>query len=160
MLYFQIVAVSLAVRHHLAAHTSVKVVRFITNYLFPPPKRAVLAHLSIPFATGEEVRDEDRVPIIRKAEVDVSPAPQIILPCSRVAGIVSYMQAPPGPFDPLLRGSHLVRLNPTCRRDYFTRRKCNLGVARDSLSFVNPIADEFWFTFSYYSTLTSPSLLS
>ena len=71
----QIVAVSLAVRHHLAAHTSVKAVRFITNYLFPPPKRAVLAHLGIPFATGENVRDEDRVPIIRKAEVDVSRAP-------------------------------------------------------------------------------------
>jgi len=68
----QIVAVSLAVRHHLAAHTSVKAVRFITNHLFPPPKRAVLAHLGIPFATGENVREEDRVPIIRKAEVDVS----------------------------------------------------------------------------------------
>ncbi|KAH9984351.1 copper amine oxidase [Russula vinacea] len=55
----EIGAVSLAVRHHLAAHTSVKAIRFITNYLLPPPKRAVLAHL-----------DEDRVPIVRKAEVD------------------------------------------------------------------------------------------
>ena len=80
----QIVAVSLAVRHYLAAHTPVKAVRFITNYLFPPPKRAVLAHLGIPFATGEKVRDEDRVPIIRKAEVDVSRAP-LILPCSRIS---------------------------------------------------------------------------
>jgi primary-amine oxidase len=68
----QIVAVSLAVRHHLAAHTSIKAVRFITNYLLPPPKRAVLAHLGIPLATGETVKDEDRVPIVRKAEVDVS----------------------------------------------------------------------------------------
>jgi hypothetical protein len=62
------------VRHHIAAHTSVKAVRFLANYLFPPPKRAVLAHLGIPLATGETVKDEDRVPIIRKAEVDVSRA--------------------------------------------------------------------------------------
>lgn len=66
----EIVAVSLAVRHHLAAHTSIKAIRFITNYLLPPPKRAVLAHLGIPLATGETVKDEDRVPIVRKAEVD------------------------------------------------------------------------------------------
>jgi primary-amine oxidase len=70
----QIVAVSLAVRHHLAAHTSIKAIRFLTNYLLPPPKRAVLAHLRIPLATGETVKDEDRVPIVRKAEVDVSRA--------------------------------------------------------------------------------------
>ncbi|KAI9451599.1 copper amine oxidase [Russula earlei] len=66
----EIVAASLAVRHHLAARTSVKAVRFITNYLLPPPKRVVLAHLGIPLATGETVKDEDRVPIVRKAEVD------------------------------------------------------------------------------------------
>ena len=61
-------------RHHLAARTSIKAIRFITNYLLPPPKRAVLAHLGIPLATGETVKDEDRVPIVRKAEVDVSRA--------------------------------------------------------------------------------------
>ncbi|KAH9172436.1 copper amine oxidase [Lactarius sanguifluus] len=66
----EIAAVSLSVRHHLAAQTSVKAVRFITNYLLPPPKRAVLAHLGIPLATGEPVKDEDRLPIVRKAEVD------------------------------------------------------------------------------------------
>ncbi|KAI0299979.1 peroxisomal copper amine oxidase [Multifurca ochricompacta] len=66
----EISAVSLAVRHHLAANTSVKAVRFLTNYLLPPPKRAVLAHLGIPLATGETVKEEDRVPIVRKAEVD------------------------------------------------------------------------------------------
>jgi len=60
------------VRHHLAAHTSVKAIRFITNYLLPPPKRAVLARLGIPLATGETVKEEDHVPIVRKAEVDVS----------------------------------------------------------------------------------------
>ncbi len=59
-------------RHYLTVHTSVKAVRFITNYLFPPPKRVVLAHLGIPLATGEPVKDEDRIPIVRKAEVDVS----------------------------------------------------------------------------------------
>jgi hypothetical protein len=47
-------------------------VRFITNYLLPPPKRTVLANLGIPLATGETVKDEDRIPIVRKAEVDVS----------------------------------------------------------------------------------------
>jgi hypothetical protein len=70
----QIVAVSLAVRHHLAAHTPIKAIRFITNYLLPPPKRAVLAYLGIPLAMGETVKDEDRVHIVRKAEVDVSRA--------------------------------------------------------------------------------------
>ena len=68
----QIVAISLAVRHHIVEHTSVRAVRFITNYLHLPPKRAVLAHLGIPLATGETVKEEDRVPIVRKAEVDVS----------------------------------------------------------------------------------------
>jgi hypothetical protein len=63
------------VRNHLAEHTSVRAVRFITNYLLPPPKRAVLAHLGIPLATGEAVKDEDRIPIVRKAEVDVSRPP-------------------------------------------------------------------------------------
>ena len=42
-------------------------------------------------------------------------------------------------FDPTsLSGSHLVPLDPTSRRDYFTRRKCNLCVARGWLPFVNP----------------------
>ncbi|KAI0263644.1 copper amine oxidase [Gloeopeniophorella convolvens] len=50
---------------------AVSAVRFLTNYLLPPPKRAVLAHLGIPLATGEPVRDADRVPIVRKAEVDL-----------------------------------------------------------------------------------------
>ena len=74
-------------RHHLAAHTSVKAVRFITNYLLPPPKRAVLAHIGIPLATGETVKDEDRVPIVRKAEVDVSNA-SYKLPFFMLPGIV------------------------------------------------------------------------
>ncbi|KAH9031052.1 copper amine oxidase [Lactarius pseudohatsudake] len=52
------------------AAVSLSAVRFITNYLLPPPKRAVLAHLGIPLATGELVKDEDRLPIVRKAEVD------------------------------------------------------------------------------------------
>jgi primary-amine oxidase len=70
----QILAVSLTVRRHLEEHTSVRAVRFLTNYLLPPPKRSVLAHLGIPLATGETVKDEDRIPIVRKAEVDVSRA--------------------------------------------------------------------------------------
>ncbi|KAI0313101.1 copper amine oxidase [Amylostereum chailletii] len=67
----EIVTVSLAVRQYIAEHTPVKAVRFITNYLLPPPKRAVLAHLGIPLAPGEEVKKEDKVPIVRKAEVDL-----------------------------------------------------------------------------------------
>ena len=67
-------------RCHLAEHTSVRTVRFITNYLLPPPKRAVLAHLDIPLATGKTVKDEDRIPIVRKAEVDVSRVSTISTP--------------------------------------------------------------------------------
>ncbi|KAI0044568.1 hypothetical protein FA95DRAFT_1562098 [Auriscalpium vulgare] len=66
----EIVAVSLAVRRYIAAETSIKAVRFITNYLLPPPKRAVLAHLGIPLSVGERVKEEDKVEIVRKAEVD------------------------------------------------------------------------------------------
>ncbi|THH12177.1 hypothetical protein EW146_g7798 [Bondarzewia mesenterica] len=66
----EILAVSLAVRHYIAEKTPIKAVRFIANYLVPPPKRAVLAHLGIPLLTGEKVREEDKVPIVRKAEVD------------------------------------------------------------------------------------------
>lgn len=87
----QIVAVSLAVRHYLAAHTSIKAIRFITNYLLPPPKRAVLAHLGIPLATGETVKKEDCVPIVRKAEVDVSRA-SFKLFFSMLAGTVLHVR--------------------------------------------------------------------
>jgi hypothetical protein len=86
----QIVVVSLAVRRHLAAHTSVKAIRFLTNYLLPPPKRAVLAHLGIPLATGETVKKEDHVPIVRKAEVDVSRGSYINI-FYGFAGIVCYI---------------------------------------------------------------------
>ncbi|KAJ3531319.1 hypothetical protein NM688_g7592 [Phlebia brevispora] len=64
----EIVAVSLAVRKYVAEKTEVKAIRFITSSLVPPPKRAVLAYLGIPLATGE--KPEPAVPIIRKAEVD------------------------------------------------------------------------------------------
>ena len=46
-----------------------KAVRFITNYLLPPPKKAVLAFLGIPLLTGEP--PEAPTEIVRKAEVDV-----------------------------------------------------------------------------------------
>lgn len=93
----QIVAVSLAVRRHLAAHTSIKAIRFITNYLLPPPKRAVLAHLGIPLATGETVKEEDRVPIVRKAEVDVSRASYMTL-FLMLAGTVLHVRNPQSRF--------------------------------------------------------------
>lgn len=64
----EIVAVSLGVRRHTAANTDIKAVRFITSYLLPPPKKAVLAYLGIPLDPGE--KPERATEIIRKAEVD------------------------------------------------------------------------------------------
>ncbi|KAI0029007.1 peroxisomal copper amine oxidase [Vararia minispora EC-137] len=66
----EIVAISLAVRAYTAEHTPVKAIRFITNYLLPPPKRHVLAHLGIPLTPGAKVEEADKVPLIRRAEVD------------------------------------------------------------------------------------------
>lgn len=62
---------SLAIRHHIAAKTDVKAIKFITLYLLPPPKKAVLAHLGIALTPGG--KPEAPTPIVRKAEADVSP---------------------------------------------------------------------------------------
>ncbi|KAF8910178.1 peroxisomal copper amine oxidase [Gymnopilus junonius] len=64
----EIAAVSFAIRHHIAAKTDTKAIKFITCSLLPPPKKAVLAYLGIPLAPGE--KPESPVPIVRKAEVD------------------------------------------------------------------------------------------
>ncbi|KAF5383968.1 hypothetical protein D9757_006915 [Collybiopsis confluens] len=66
----EITAVTLAVRQYITKPEleSIKAIKFITAYLLPPPKRAVLAQLGIPLAPGEQV--EAPVDIIRKAEVD------------------------------------------------------------------------------------------
>ena len=64
---------SLSVRRYVAEKTDIKAVRFITSYLLPPPKKAVLAFLGIPLLTGE--KPEPAPEIVRKAEVDVSPTP-------------------------------------------------------------------------------------
>ncbi|PCH34866.1 hypothetical protein WOLCODRAFT_27512 [Wolfiporia cocos MD-104 SS10] len=64
----EIVAVSLGVRRYTAANTEIKAIRFITTYLLPPPKRAVLAFLSIPLNPGE--KPEPPTEVVRKAEVD------------------------------------------------------------------------------------------
>ncbi|KAF7321429.1 Amine oxidase [Mycena kentingensis (nom. inval.)] len=58
-----------AVRKHLASDTDVKAFKFMSCYLLPPPKRAVLAFLGIPLAPGEKA--EAPVLITRKAEVDL-----------------------------------------------------------------------------------------
>lgn len=71
-LVIQIVAISLSVRKYTAANTSIKAIRFITNYLLPPPKKDVLAYLGIPLSTGEVPGPAKEV--ARKAEVDVSNA--------------------------------------------------------------------------------------
>ncbi|KAF8530017.1 copper amine oxidase [Hysterangium stoloniferum] len=65
----EIYAISLVVRKHVAEHTDVKAVKFITCATANPPKRDVLAYLGIPIVTGEkpEVLDKD---LIRKAELD------------------------------------------------------------------------------------------
>ena len=67
----KIVAVSFAVRHHIASRTEIKAVKFINCLLVPPPKRLVLEYLGITIALGEKVQKKD-VEIIRKAESDVS----------------------------------------------------------------------------------------
>ncbi|CAL1702502.1 unnamed protein product [Somion occarium] len=64
----EIVAVSLTVRKYAAANTPIKAIRFITNYLLPPPKKDVLAYLGIPLSTG--AKPEKASEIVRKAEVD------------------------------------------------------------------------------------------
>ncbi|KAL0063442.1 peroxisomal copper amine oxidase [Marasmius tenuissimus] len=64
----EVAEVSLVVRHHVAEHTQVKAIKFITCYLLPAPKKAVLAHLGIPLTPGG--KPEPATPIVRKAEVD------------------------------------------------------------------------------------------
>ncbi|KAJ7099470.1 copper amine oxidase [Mycena belliarum] len=65
----EITGASLAVRKYIAIETDVKAVKFITCYLLPPPKKAVLAYLGIPLAPG--AKPEAPVPITRKAEADI-----------------------------------------------------------------------------------------
>jgi len=64
----EITAVSFVVRQHIATETSIKAIKFITCYLLPPPKKAVLAFLGIPLTPGG--KPENPTEIIRKAEVD------------------------------------------------------------------------------------------
>ncbi|KDR85777.1 hypothetical protein GALMADRAFT_386616 [Galerina marginata CBS 339.88] len=64
----EIAAISLAIRHHIAANTEIKAVKFITCALLPPPKKVVLSYLGIPLSPG--AKPEAPVEIVRKAEVD------------------------------------------------------------------------------------------
>ncbi|KAJ7725639.1 copper amine oxidase [Mycena maculata] len=65
----EITAACLATRKHIASETEIKAIKFITCYLLPPPKKAVLAFLGIPLAPG--AKPEAPIPIIRKAEADI-----------------------------------------------------------------------------------------
>ncbi|KAF9266379.1 peroxisomal copper amine oxidase [Marasmius fiardii PR-910] len=65
----EIAEISLVIRHYIAAETKVKAIKFVTCYLLPPPKRAVLAHLGISLTPGGS--PEPAHPIVRKAEVDL-----------------------------------------------------------------------------------------
>lgn len=65
----EIVAVTTEIRSYITKNTEIKAVKFITCYLLPAPKRAVLAHLGIPLEPG--AKPEDPVPIVRRAESDV-----------------------------------------------------------------------------------------
>lgn len=69
----ELTAVCLAIRKHIATETDVKAVKFITCYLLPPPKKAVLAFLGIPLAPG--AKPEAPIPITRKAQADVCEPP-------------------------------------------------------------------------------------
>ena len=68
----KIATISLSIRHHIAANTDLIAIKFITCTLLPPPKKAVLAYLGIPLGPGE--KPDTPVSIVRKAEVDVSQA--------------------------------------------------------------------------------------
>ncbi|KAF7350979.1 Amine oxidase [Mycena sanguinolenta] len=65
----EITTVCLAVRKHIATGTDIKAIKFITCYLLPPPKKAVLAFLGIPLGPGAP--PEASVEITRKAQVDI-----------------------------------------------------------------------------------------
>jgi primary-amine oxidase len=66
----KIATIALSIRHHIAVNTELKAIKFITCTLLPPPKKAVLAYLGIPLSPGG--KPDTPVPIVRKAEVDVS----------------------------------------------------------------------------------------
>ena len=66
----QINTISLSIRLHIAVNTKLKAIKFMTCALLPPPKKAVLAYLGIPLVPGG--KPDTPVPILRKAEVDVS----------------------------------------------------------------------------------------
>jgi primary-amine oxidase len=68
----KIATIALSIRHHIAANTELKAIKFITCTLLPPPKKAVLAFLGIPLSPGGT--PDTPVSIVRKAEVDVSSA--------------------------------------------------------------------------------------
>ncbi|KAJ7188863.1 copper amine oxidase [Mycena filopes] len=65
----EITDVCLALRKYIATQTDVKALKFISCYLLPPPKKAVLAYLGIPLAPG--TKPEEPILITRKAEVDI-----------------------------------------------------------------------------------------
>ena len=72
--YAQILAVALSLRHSFATQSSSpSAIRFLVTTLLPPPKRAVLAYLGIPFAPGAGAPPSpDPKELVRRAEVDVS----------------------------------------------------------------------------------------
>ncbi|KAJ7625545.1 copper amine oxidase [Roridomyces roridus] len=59
----------LAIRKYIATDTDVQAIKFVTCYLAPPPKKAVLAYLGIPLAPG--AKPEEPTPITRRAEADI-----------------------------------------------------------------------------------------
>ena len=72
----KITTIALSIRHHIAVNTEIKAIKFITCALLPPPKKAVLAYLGIPLSPGG--KPDIPVSIVRKAEVDVSQAINIV----------------------------------------------------------------------------------
>ncbi|KAK7464255.1 peroxisomal copper amine oxidase [Stygiomarasmius scandens] len=123
----EISAVSLAVRHHVAANEAIKAVRFITCYLVPPPKRAVLAYLGIPIEPGKE--PEPKVDIVRRAEVDfldiiTGTNYNVYLSLDTAQGIwtVDTLKPLPSGVQPqisveeLIAAERIVKADPTVRR--------------------------------------------
>lgn len=68
----EIAAVSLIVRSHFAARTSVKAIKFVSSLLIPPVKAAVLYALGLPLPRGTQLDNRSALKLLnRRAEVQL-----------------------------------------------------------------------------------------
>ncbi|EIW87176.1 peroxisomal copper amine oxidase [Coniophora puteana RWD-64-598 SS2] len=133
----EIQAVTLAVRHHIAAKTQINAVRFITCSLCPPPKRAVLATLGIPLFPGGQ--PEAVTPIPRKAEVDFidvvnGPAYNTVLSLENGIWSVDTLEPIPKGSEPQITPEELIAAETIVRKDPRVQELCKqVGIRPDQL---------------------------